>query len=127
MIHTLAYTALLSIALSSCNDDNAPILTQKDWDNTATYFKPTDENMFGTYYKPQLGYVGDPMPFYDPQAGDFKIMYLQEYRERPKGFAETAADFSFGQRHEESEDKRCKQYVPFGSPGPVQQGDACRA
>ena len=71
MIHTLAYTALLSIALSSCNDDNAPILTQKDWDNTATYFKPTDENMFGTYYKPQLGYVGDPMPFYDPQAGDF--------------------------------------------------------
>lgn len=29
MIHTLAYTALLSIALSSCNDDNAPILTQK--------------------------------------------------------------------------------------------------
>ena len=80
MIHTLAYTALLSIALSSCNDDNAPILTQKDWDNTATYFKPTDENMFGTYYKPQLGYVGDPMPFYDPQAGDFKIMYLQEYR-----------------------------------------------
>lgn len=43
MIHTLAYTALLSIALSSCNDDNAPILTQKDWDNTATYFKPTDE------------------------------------------------------------------------------------
>lgn len=80
MIHTLAYTALLSIALSSCNDDNAPILTQKDWDNTATYFKPTDENMFGTYYKPQLGYVGDPMPFYDPQASDFKIMYLQEYR-----------------------------------------------
>ena len=42
MIYTLAYTALLSIALSSCNDDNAPILTQKDWDNTATYFKPTE-------------------------------------------------------------------------------------
>lgn len=39
MIHTLAYTALLSIALSSCNDDNAPILAQKDWNNTATYFK----------------------------------------------------------------------------------------
>jgi hypothetical protein len=35
MIHTLAYTALLSIALSSCNDDNAPILAQKDWNNTA--------------------------------------------------------------------------------------------
>lgn len=80
MIYTLAYAALLGTTLGSCNDDNAPVLTQKDWDNTATYFEPTDENMFGTYYKPQLGYVGDPMPFYDPQAGDFKIMYLQEYR-----------------------------------------------
>ena len=39
MIHTLAYTALLSIALSSCNDDNAPILNPKRiGDNTATYF-----------------------------------------------------------------------------------------
>ena len=78
MIHTLAYTALLSIALSSCNDDNAPILTQKDWDNTATYFKPTDENMFGTYYKPQLGYVGDPLTIKHPQDSHFNKMYIQE-------------------------------------------------
>lgn len=40
MIYTLAYAALLGTTLGSCNDDNAPVLTQKDWDNTATYFLP---------------------------------------------------------------------------------------
>lgn len=47
-----------------------------------------------------------------------------KYRERPDGLAETAAGLSFGQRHEESEDKRGKQHVPLGSQRPVQQGDA---
>ena len=56
------------------------MLTQKDWDGTTTYFAPTDEMTFSTYYKPYVGYVGDPMPFYDPVAQDFKVMYLQEYR-----------------------------------------------
>lgn len=31
MIYTLAYAALLGTTLGSCNDDNAPVLTQKDW------------------------------------------------------------------------------------------------
>ena len=47
------------MSLGSCNDDD-PILTQKDWDGTATYFASTDEQ-FSTYYKPYVGYVGDPM------------------------------------------------------------------
>lgn len=36
--------------------------------------------MQNIYYKPAVGYVGDPMPFYDPVAGDFKVLYLQDYR-----------------------------------------------
>ena len=36
------------------------------------------------YYKPQVGFVGDPMPFYDPVAKDFKVMYLQDYRPNPE-------------------------------------------
>lgn len=78
MIYSLAAASLL--ILGSCNNDDSPILTQKDWDGTATYFQPTDANHFDTYYKPYVGYVGDPMPFYDPIAKDFKILYLQEYR-----------------------------------------------
>ena len=61
MIYSLALTALL-LPLGSCSDDDSPVLTQKDWDGTATYFASTDEMTFATYYKPYVGYVGDPMP-----------------------------------------------------------------
>ena len=85
MIYSLALTALL-LPLGSCSDDDSPVLTQKDWDDTATYFAPTDEMTFGTYYKPYVGYVGDPMPFYDPVAQDFKVLYLQDYRPNPETY-----------------------------------------
>lgn len=79
IIHTFAFAAVM-LSLGSCSDDNDPVLTQKDWEGTTTYFASTDETTFGTYYKPYVGYVGDPMPFYDPVAQDFKVLYLQDYR-----------------------------------------------
>ncbi len=84
MLYTLALTALAAY-FAGCSDDNDPVLTEKDWDGTATYFAPTDAMGFDTYYKPYAGYVGDPMPFYDPVAGDFKILYLQEFRPNRAG------------------------------------------
>lgn len=78
---TLLTMALLATGLSAgCDKDDEPILTQKDWSGTTDYFAPTDAPSFDTYYKPHAGYVGDPMPFYDPAAGDFKVLYLQDYR-----------------------------------------------
>ena len=85
MIYSLTLAALMITSFSSCSDDNDPVLTQKDWDGTSTYFASADAMKFDTYYKPSVGYVGDPMPFYDPQAKDFKIMYLQEYRPNQAG------------------------------------------
>lgn len=85
MIYSLALTALL-LPLGSCSDDDSPVLTQKDWDGTATYFASTDEMTFATYYKPYVGYVGDPMPFYDPVAQEFKILYLQDFRPNPETY-----------------------------------------
>lgn len=85
MITSLTFTALLFASFSSCSDDNNPVLTQKDWNGTATYFASTDEKTSGTYYKPYVGYVGDPMPFYDPMEQDFKILYLQDYRPNQAG------------------------------------------
>ena len=77
------YSTLILSAIAmtcmGCSDDTVEP-TSKDWDNTATLFETTDAARFDTYYKPQVGYVGDPMPFYDPQAKDFKIFYLQEFR-----------------------------------------------
>lgn len=34
----------------------------------------------GYYYQPEEGWCGDPMPFYDADAGSFRVYYLQEYR-----------------------------------------------
>lgn len=79
MIYSLALAAFVSLA--SCNNDD-PVLTQKDWQGTATYFASTDEQ-FTTFYKPAVGYVGDPMPFYDPVEQNFKILYLQDFRPNP--------------------------------------------
>ena len=65
-------------------DNTFKLTSQKDWDGTATYFQSSDEHGFSMYYKPQVGFVGDPMPFYDPVAKDFKVMYLQDYRPNPE-------------------------------------------
>ncbi len=76
---TIITALLLGASLCSCSsDDSTPAV--KDWDGTATYFESTDSQGFETFYKPAVGFVGDPMPFYDPVAGDFKILYLQEFR-----------------------------------------------
>ena len=85
MIYSLAMAAIMTASFNGCSDDNDPVITSKDWNGTATYFASTDASGFDTYYKPSVGYVGDPMPFYDPQSGDFKIMYLQEFRPNQAG------------------------------------------
>ncbi|MBP7767925.1 MAG: DUF4975 domain-containing protein [Prevotella sp.] len=83
MCNTIALAALTILPLCSCSSDDT-VVEQRDW-NTATYFASTDEQMQTTFYKPYTGYVGDPMPFYDPVENDFKVLYLQDYRPNPAG------------------------------------------
>lgn len=73
----------LALAFTACEGDDDPIITEKDWQGTTTYFASTDGQKADTYYKPYAGHVGDPMPFYDPVAKDFKVLYLQDYRPNP--------------------------------------------
>ena len=47
---------------------------------TTNYHDTADEQQAEVYYKPYVGYVGDPMPFFDPVAKNFKVLYLQDYR-----------------------------------------------
>lgn len=83
MINSIILASCLALPLASCSDsDVAP--EQKDW-STTTYFYSADAAMQDTYYKPTVGYVGDPMPFFDPVAGDFKVLYLQDFRPNPEG------------------------------------------
>ena len=81
-IFSIATLAVALIALPACGDED-PVLTHRDWEGTDTYYASTDAQKQDIYYKPYVGYVGDPMPFYDPVAGDFKIMYLQDFRPNP--------------------------------------------
>ena len=83
MITSIILASCLAMPLVSCSDDNA-VAEQKDW-TTTTFFASTDEMAQDTYYKPAVGYVGDPMPFFDPVAGDFKVLYLQDYRPNAAG------------------------------------------
>lgn len=72
-----------AMTMTACSSDDETMET-KDW-STTTYFASTDAQAQDTYYKPSVGYVGDPMPFYDPKAGDFKILYLQDFRPNQTG------------------------------------------
>ena len=46
MIYSLTLAALMITSFSSCSDDNDPVLTQKDWDGTTTYFASADAMKF---------------------------------------------------------------------------------
>ena len=77
----ISFSMLVAMAFlpAACSSDN-PVLTDKDLANNQVYLD-TDEGMSQKiYYKPYVGYVGDPMPFYDPASQEFKILYLQDYR-----------------------------------------------
>ena len=75
----LGALCLFGILCASCSDDDVTGDPAKDWAGTSTFFTPTDETGFGTYYTPAIGRCGDPMPFYDQKTGEFKVLYLQEY------------------------------------------------
>ena len=79
MIYSALALMLSASVLTACSDDKYGPDAPKDWAGTSAFFTPTDEQGFQTYYTPAIGRVGDPMPFYDQKAGDFKVLYLQEY------------------------------------------------
>ncbi len=59
-------------------------LNESRWDATS-FIASTDADAQDTYYKPEGAFVGDPMPFFDPVANDFKVLYLYDLRPNPTG------------------------------------------
>lgn len=74
-----ALTLICASTTLSCSKDS-PVLPQRDLEGTAVWYPSSDQQSFGTFWKPAVGYVADPMPFYDEAAGEWKIMYLQDFR-----------------------------------------------
>ena len=82
IVSKILYTGILTCtvcAIAACSDDKYDGDPSKDWDGTTTYLESSDDNGFQTYYNPAIGRCGDPMPFYDQKAKEFKVLYLQEY------------------------------------------------
>lgn len=78
MIYSIAI-ALSAVALTACSEDTYTGDAEKNWAGTTEFFNSTEEDGYATYYKPAIGRVGDPMPFYDEKAGEYKVLYLQEF------------------------------------------------
>ena len=57
-----------------------------DATNTTNYIETPEYAGMPTYFTPPVGFVGDPMPYYDSNKGEFKIAYLQDYRPNPECF-----------------------------------------
>lgn len=70
---------LSALVLTACSAEKFEGDAPKDWDGNLMLFAPTEDASFSTYYMPEIGRVGDPMPFYDQKAGEFKVLYLQEF------------------------------------------------
>ena len=79
MIYSAFAFMLSATALTACSEDDYSADPAKDWASTTNFFLSADDEGFNTYYMPAIGRCGDPMPFYDQKAGDFKVLYLQEY------------------------------------------------
>jgi beta-fructofuranosidase len=62
----------------SCSEDTYDPDPAKNWAGTSGRFESTDAKAFGTYYSPAIGRCGDVMPFWDPKAQEFKVLYLKE-------------------------------------------------
>lgn len=76
------------MSLAAC-EKQYPGDKPKPWDTTTetyTYLNDDLDAAFTTYYKHAIGRMGDPMPFYDAKAGDFKILYLQDYNNNKEYF-----------------------------------------
>jgi len=85
MKNTICILSLLLLVVThGCKSKNDPI-QPKDWANTTYLMSSADEKQSTTYYKPFCGYIGDVMPFYEPQEKVFKLFYLQDFRPNPEG------------------------------------------
>lgn len=87
MTRTIQYgilTVALAISATGCGKPEAEGRI-KDWDNISDYCYTGDSKSFDTYYKPYAGNVGDPMPFFDVKANEFKVLYLQDFESNREG------------------------------------------
>lgn len=76
----LTFAACMAMSMAACGDDDSLTVIDAEMQSTETYFNSGESYKSDLYLKPYVGYVGDPMPFYDPSSSTFKILYLHDMR-----------------------------------------------
>ena len=72
---------LCAVLLAACHTVNPPEPERPVSDDSTDIFVTTTERGgYSTFFKPQIAWVGDVMPFYDEASGVFHIFYLQDWR-----------------------------------------------
>ena len=73
--------AILFISGTSCVGGNPPVPpVTAEIDTTTTIRTIQETGGYATLYKPQSGYVGDPMPYYNESDNTFYMFFLQDWR-----------------------------------------------
>lgn len=81
MIFSLAYILGISLPFVACSDDDLPGGADRELNGTTSFVTVPDPGSYSIFYKPEVGYVGDPMPFFDPVRGEIRVLYLQDWRD----------------------------------------------
>lgn len=63
-------------------------------DMTTNCKNPHESGMYKTFYKPEQGYVGDPMPFYNADDKKFYLFYLYENANNHPIYLTRTADYA---------------------------------
>jgi len=74
-------TAFLFLSCAGCKGVNVPDDPKTSTIDTTTTIRSIQESgAYTTLYKPQVGYVGDPMPYFNEADNTFYIFFLQDWR-----------------------------------------------
>ncbi|MCD8292728.1 MAG: DUF4975 domain-containing protein [Prevotellaceae bacterium] len=79
ILHALC-GVLMALPLAGCSDDGDAADYGYDMQSTYTFYNSEGAMKSDLWLKPYVGYVGDPMPFYDNSSQTFRILYLEDLR-----------------------------------------------
>lgn len=85
--------SLLSMHLSCSNDDNK-INPYDEFNTNLTCVSAQEVGNYSTFYKPQFGQVGDPMPFYSAKDKAYYMFFLYENANNHPIFYTKTNDFA---------------------------------
>lgn len=79
-IFILIFSLSIFLNCTSCKDQEPPNVNTPAYDTTTNIRTVTESGGYYTFYKPQSGYVGDPMTYYNEADKNYYVYYLQDWR-----------------------------------------------